>query len=241
MSAEITGQITAIDHAINGLTPARLDKSELSATLKEAESKNQADYTSDKYTALQLAVAAAKEVNETGKSQLPVDKQTLQLRKAMNDLVLASSVDKNYLGEVLDLAIERKEAQDAWNALTVKVPEYSPWAPHAFRRLMSQLQKAQNVYQNKDKNYNQSEVNSTATSLNAAINTMRPGNLPEPEDLYPLSTLLRQAGRVIPSEVTPAISEAIEYAEMVTAYVIDGSGTHDMILNATEKLREALK
>lgn len=239
--SRITGQIAEIDRAINGLAPSGLDKSALSATLKEAESKNQADYTSDKYAALQLAVAAAKEVNETGRSQLPADKQTLALRKAINDLVLASSVDKNYLSEVMDLAVERKEAQDAWNALAVKVPEYSPWAPHAFRRLMSQLRKAQDVYQNKDKNYNQSEVNSAAAGLNAAINTMRPGNLPEPEDLYPLSTLLRQAGRVIPSEVTPAISDAIEYAEMVTAYVIDGSGTHDMILKATERLREALK
>ena len=239
--SQITGQIGAIDHAINNLESAKLDKSELVATLKEAESKVQADYTSDKYAALQMAVTAAKEVNETGKSQLPVDKQILTLNQAMDDLVLASSVDKSYLGEVLDLAIERKEVQEAWNNLTVKVPEYSPWAPHAFRRLMHQLEKAQTVYRNKDKNYNQSEVNSAASTLNAAINTMRPGNLPEPEDLYPLSTLLRQASRVIPSEITPAISEAIEYAEMVVAYVNDGSGTHDMIQNATEKLREALK
>ncbi|MDR2920131.1 MAG: glycoside hydrolase family 127 protein [Tannerella sp.] len=239
--SQITGQISAIDHAINNLESPKLDKSELVATLKEAESKVQADYTSDKYTALQMTITAAKEVNETGKSQLSVDKQILALHKAMDDLVLASSVDKSYLGEVMALAIERKDAQEAWNNLTVKVPEYSPWAPHAFRRLMYQLDKAQAVYQNEDKNYNQSEVNSTASALNAAINTMRPGNLPEPEDLYPLSTLLRQASRVIPADVTPAITEAIEYAEMVVAYVNDGSGTHDMIQNATEKLREALK
>ncbi len=239
--SQITNQIGAIDHTINSLEPVKLDKSELTATLKEAGSKIQADYTSDKYTALQMAVAAAKEVNETGKSQLPVDKQILALRKAMDDLVLANSVDKSYLSEVLNLAMERKNAQEAWNALAVKVPEYSPWAPHAYRRLMYQLEKTQNVYQNKDKNYNQNEVNSAASTLNAAINTMRPGNLPEPEDLYPLSTLLRQASRVIPADVTPAITEAIEYAEMVVAYVNDGSGTHDMIQNATEKLREVLK
>ena len=237
----ITGQIAAIDHAINNLEAVQLDKSKLTATLQEAGSKVQSDYTSDKYTTLQMAIVAAKEVNETGKSQLPVDRQILALQKAMDDLILAGSIDKSYLKGVLDLAIERKDIQEAWNKLTVKVPEYSPWAPHAFRRLIYQLEKAQVVYQNKDKNYNQSEVNSTASALNAAINTMRPGNLPEPEDLYPLSTLLRQASRVIPSEVTPAMSEAIEYAEMVVAYVNDGSGTHDMIQNATEKLREALK
>lgn len=239
--SQITGQISAIDQAINNLESTQLDKSGLTATLQEAGSKVQSDYTSDKYAVLQMAVAAAKEVNETGKSQLPVDRQILALQKAMDDLVMANSVDKSYLGEVLALAKERKDVQEAWNNLEVKVPEYSPWAPHAFRRLMHQLEKAQAVYQNKDKNYNQSEVNSTASVLNAAINTMRPGNLPEPEDLYPLSTLLRQASRVIPADVTPAITEAIEYAEMVVAYVNDGSGTHDMIQNATEKLREALK
>ncbi len=237
----ITSRIGAIDQALNALKPVKLDKSALTATLREAESKAKSDYTSDKYASLRMAVTAAKEVIETGTSQLPVDKQTLALRKAIGELVTANSVDKSRLAEVMSLAAERKEAQDAWNALSVKVPEYAPWAPHAFERLTEEWQKAQDVYQNNGRNYNQSEVNSAASALNAAINTMRPGNLPEPEDLYPLSTLLRQAGRVIPAEKTPAIREAIEYAEMVVAYVIDGSGTHDMILKATDKLRAALR
>lgn len=239
--SQITDQINLIDQAINNLESTRLDKSELTATMKEAELKVQSDYTTDKYTVLQMIVAAAKEVNETGTSQLLVDKQTLALRKAMADLVLAKSVDKHYLKEVIDLAIEKKEMQENWNDLEEKVPEYSPWAPHAFRRLVFQLKEALAVYNNQDKNYNQSEVTSTATALNAAINTMRPGNLAEPEDLYPLSTLLRQASRIITSDITPAITEAIEYAEMVVSYVNDGSGTLDMIQNATEKLSEALK
>jgi DUF1680 family protein len=238
--SQITGRITAIDHAINGLNAVKLDKFKLVVTLNKALSRHPADYTSDKYVALQMAVAAAKEVNETGKSQLTVDKQILALHKAMDNLVWVNSVDKSSLKEFIQLALERKEVQEAWNALAVKVPEYSPWAPHAFRRLMHELEKAQAVYQNKDKNYNQSEVTSTASALNAAINTMRPGNLPEPEDIYPLSTLLRQANRLTPSEITPAISEAIEYAEMVVTYVNDGSGTHDMIQNATEKLGSCL-
>ena len=136
----------------------------------------------------------------------------------MDDLVLAKSVDKNYLKEVIDLAIERKEIQEAWNDLTEKVPEYSPWAPHAFRRLMYQLEKSKDVYNNKDKNYNQSEVTSTASALNAAINTMRPGNLAEPEDLYPLSTLLRQASRVIPADITPTIVKATNISERLNPF-----------------------
>lgn len=239
--AQITAQIAAIDQAINALESKQQDKSVLAAVLKESEAKKRQEYTSDTYAALELAMAAAREVHQTATTQLAVDKQVVLLRKAIAALVRADSVQKDNLKSVIALAQERKKAQESWNALAVKVPEYSPWAPHAFRRLMYALKKAEEVYGNSDKNYNQREVNSTASTLNAAINTMRPGNLPEPEDLYPLSTLMRQAGRVIPSEVTPAISEAMEYAEMVTAYVMDGSGTHDMIVNATDKLREALK
>lgn len=237
---QIVDQIASIDNSVRSLHPVRLDKSQLSVAIREAESKDAKDFTWDKYLTLQMAITSAKEVEETGKSQLLVDKQILLLRKAMNDLVLAGSVDKTYLGEVLKLAIERKNAQDAWNALTVKVPEYSPWAPYAFRRLMGQLRDAQKVYGNEEKNYNQDEVNLAASALNAAINTMRPGNLPEPENLYPLSTLLRQADRLPSKEMSPDVKEAIEYARMVVSYVNDGSGTHDMIQNATEKLREAI-
>lgn len=237
---QIIDQIATIDHSINGLKSSKLDKSQLSTTIKEAESKNSADYTWDKYHTLQMALATAKEIEVAGRSQLSIDKQILVLRKAMDDLVLANSVDKSYLSEVLNLANERKKAQDAWNALAVKVPEHSPWAPYAFRRLVYQLQESQKVYENKDKNYSQNEVDLAASALNTSINTMRPGNLPEPEDLYPLSTLLRQADRVTSKEMVPALIEAIEHAKMVVTYVNDGSGTHDMIQNATERLRKAL-
>ena len=153
---------------------------------------------------------------------------------------MASGGDKVELGEVLALAAERKKAQEAWNALTVKVPEYAPWAPHAYRRLMHQFVEAQKIYANIDKNYCQQEVNQAASLLSAAINTMRPGNLPEPEDLYPLTRLLRQADRIPSGEVTPALTETVSHARMVVSYVNDGSGTHDMIRNALEKLRNVL-
>lgn len=237
---QIVDQIAAIGRSVQELQSAKLDKSQLSEAIQEAETKEEKDFTWDKYLALRMAITAAKEVEKTGESQLAVDKQILLLRKAVKDLVLANSVDKSYLGEVLDLAIERKKTQDAWNALTIKIPEYSPWAPHAFRRLVYQLGESQKVYENKDKNYSQNEVNLAASALNAAINTMRPGNLPEPEDLYPLSTLLRQADRLPSKEMSQDVIEAIEYARMVVFYVNDGSGTHDMIQNATDKLKEAI-
>ena len=83
-------------------------------------------------------------------------------------------------------------------------------------------------------------MNLAASALSSAINSMRPGNLPEPEDLYPLSTLLRQADRMITAEVNQNLTDAIEYGRMVVSYVNDGSGTHDMIINATERLRSTL-
>ena len=69
---------------------------------------------------------------------------------------------------------------------------------------------------------------------------MRPGNLAEMEDLRPLTGLLRRAGT--PDESTSAeLKEAVEYANMVVKYVTDGSGTHDMISTAVDKLRKAMK
>ena len=76
------------------------------------------------------------------------------------------------------------------------------------------------------------------TALNTALNTMRPGNLPELEDLDELLPLLDEAQRATaPSE---ALRQASDYAQMVVKYVSDGSGTADMIARATRQLRQAL-
>ncbi len=233
---EMVDQITAIDNSIHNLQPVRLEQDRLSQLLDEAASRKKADYTWDSYQTLQRVMVTAREVMTTALSQLAVDKQILSLRKAVDELVKSSSVDKSALGEVISLALERMKAQDAWNALDVKVPEYAPWAPFAYRRLLHEHGEAQRVYANIDRNYNQQEVNQTAAALNAIINSMRPGNLPEPEELSPLTRLLRQAERVSPDELTPALSEAVSHAHMVVSYVKEGSGTHDMILKATAQL-----
>ena len=142
---------------------------------------------------------------------------------------------------MITLATERKQSQEDWRALAVKVPEHAPWAPHGFRRLLYQLTEAKKVLENTGKNYSQNEVDLAITALNSAINSMRPGNLPEPEDLYPLSTLLRQADRVTNAGNNPMLTEAVEYGRMVVSYVNDGSGTHDMIQKATQRLEDILK
>lgn len=160
-----------------------------------------------------------------------------QLTDPATEKAMAESFKKRAyqaLNEALQVTIERKKAQEAWLALDIKVPDYAPWAPYAYERLMQKYEEAQNVYENK--NLEADEVSAMAASLNAAINTMRPGNLPELEDLSELLALLKVAKQK--QEKSEALKEAIRYAEMVVSYVGDGSGTMDMIEKACLQLKK---
>ena len=144
-------------------------------------------------------------------------------------------VDDSRLKEAMALARSRRDAQNAWNALAVKVPEYAPWAKHGYARLMEQFDRARALYDDAERSHSQAAIDAMTTELNAALNTMRPGNLPELEDLDELLPLLKQAKeKPSPSD---ALREAIEYAEMVVKYVSDGSGTQDMIDRAVRQLK----
>ena len=89
-----------------------------------------------------------------------------------------------------------------------------------------------------DDKYTQDDIDQIADALNAAINTMRPGNLPELEDMDELMLLLEKA-KHLPEDNDKA-NRAIGYAGMVIRYVSDGSGTMDMIERATNQLKEVL-
>ena len=73
----------------------------------------------------------------------------------------------------------------------------------------------------------------------AAINTMRPGNLAELEDLSELLPLITRAKQRHPSRSSD-LQKAIDYADMVVSYVGDGSGTHDMIQKALTQLKKEM-
>jgi hypothetical protein len=148
-------------------------------------------------------------------------------------------IDKSQLRELLLIARSRSDEQQAWNALTVKVPEYAPWAANGFARMTEQLTKAQPYMDAPDEKYTQEEIDDVTSALNAVINTMRPGNLPELEDLDELQQLIEKAKR-LPDDNEKA-NRAISYAAMVIRYVSDGSGTMDMIQRATNQLKEVLK
>ena len=139
--------------------------------------------------------------------------------------VVAAEIDKSQLTSLIAVAEERMQERDKW-------------APHGFGRMMKALEDARMV-SNSTEGLTQKKVNSAAAMLNKAVNTMRPGNLAEMEDLRPLSGLLRRAGKV-DSTSSQSLREAVEYAQMVVKYVTDGSGTHDMIKTAEEKLRKEI-
>lgn len=148
-------------------------------------------------------------------------------------------VDKSELRELLLIAKSRGSEQKEWNALTVKVPEYAPWAVHGFARMEEQYAKAQPYMDAPADRYTQEEIDNVASALNAVINTMRPGNLPELEDLDELQQLLEKA-KQLPNDNEKA-NRAISYAGMVIRYVSDGSGTMDMIQRATNQLKDVLR
>jgi hypothetical protein len=68
---------------------------------------------------------------------------------------------------------------------------------------------------------------------------MRPGNLPELEDMDELFQLMRDVRRS--GKTGAEVKEAMDYAGMVVEYVGDGSGTLDMIVKACDKLKALLK
>ncbi len=144
-----------------------------------------------------------------------------------------AGVDISALRETMQEAKSRRNAQARWEAMEVKVPEYAPWAKHAFGRMMEQLGKAERVLDNPEST--QADLDKATAELNAAINTMRPGNLPELEDMDELLPLLEKARAV--KNPSKDLKESIEYAEMVVKYVSDGSGTMDMIEKAVKRLK----
>ena len=148
-------------------------------------------------------------------------------------------VDKTYLEQAIKIARSRVEAQNAWNALETKVPAFAPWAPNGYSRMLEQLAAAEAIDAAKPRSLKQETVTKATSALNAAINTMRPGNLAEPEDLDALLRLVVET-KEIPNKTT-RLREAIDFADMVIQYVNDGSGTKDFIDRARIRLEEALK
>lgn len=232
--------VRLLDDAVRRLEQRRLDKSSLESSVVDARSKDESLYTWDSYSALESAIRSAENVISETMSQKECDLAEYYINDAVKRLVLASDVDKNLLEEYMIIVQKRKSDQEKWNSLKVKVPEFAPWAPYGYKRLMEQYSVSETIYNNKDKNYSQEDVDKAASALNTAINTMRPGNLAELEDLGKLLAMLSDAKEMLTYD-NDNLKKEIEYAEMVVRYVSEGSGTLDMIQNAEKRLRPVLK
>lgn len=157
----------------------------------------------------------------------------------VQQLIKKNAIDRTALRELMQDAESRMATQKEWEAMEVKVPEFSPWAPHGMMRLKEQYNACNDINNGHDINVTQADIDRMAASLNAVLNTMRPGNLAEPEDLEELLTLLNKAKTSAKgaTKTSAQMKKAISYAEMVVSYVNDGSGTKDMIDRASEGLK----
>ena len=149
----------------------------------------------------------------------------------------SKGVDFAELKMLLSLAEQRKADQEAWQVMRVKTPEYAPWAPFGYKRMTEAMAQAALLMKRGEKKVISEELEGAVSALNRAINTMRPGNLAEMEDLRPLSELLRSIGK-IDDTASASLKEAVKYGKMVMRYVADGSGTQDMIKAAIGKLQK---
>ena len=152
-----------------------------------------------------------------------------------NPVPPATEVDTLILRQTLAMAQSRMDDQQAWHALTVKVPEYAPWAPHGYARMTEQYRHCATILTS---TVNPVDAEKSLSKLNAALTAMRPGNLAEMEDMEELKQLMQQVRDLPRTEVT---RDALRRAERVVRYVTDGSGTKDMIDNATNQLKDLLK
>lgn len=124
----------------------------------------------------------------------------------------------------------------------MKVPEYAPWASFGYERMLKSMELAQKLAARNPKKVTQEELDAVSSGLNQALNTMRPGNLAELEDLRNLTSLLQQADRMVSDKAaTKELRDAIMYGRMVVKYVTDGSGTKDFIKEAERRLQNHLR
>ena len=133
------------------------------------------------------------------------------------------TVKRNALAEALSLARSRRE-------------EGREWAPHGLRRMTAQMRKSESVLS--DPSATQEQVDAETAALSSILNGMRPASLAEPEDVAALQGQVARLRAASPSD--GSLLEALDYAEMVIRYVVDGSGTHDLIHKAEERLKPYL-
>jgi len=153
----------------------------------------------------------------------------------LSETTVPSVVDTLLFRQTLQTAQRRLEAQQAWQAMEVKVPEHAPWAPYGFARMQSQYDEARLVLSS---TVSPAEAERRLVQLNVALSTMRPGNLAELEDMIELQALMEKVSAL---NVDSVCTERLQRSRRVVRYVTDGSGTIDMIARSVAELRALLE
>ena len=161
-----------------------------------------------------------------------------RLKFENSDATRSIEGSETMLRELMQLAESRIGEQEAWQKQSTHVSDDAPWAKNGYSRMKELYEKAKMLLKEDKAHINKVEMSQIAIALSTIINTMRPGNLPELEDLDELNTLLVKV-RNSRGAMTTDRQKAIEYAEMVVRYVSDGSGTRDMIERAIRQLNES--
>jgi len=225
---DISAAIQTLSDALDGLiSTGSKDTTVLEAALDTARAVTEDDYTWDSFAALTDEITRAGEVLANPNSQVAIDRAAKALDKAVDDLVLATSVNKEALAEALDLAREKTQ---------------SDWTVKSWTRLQDAVSAGQSVYNNEMRNASQQDVDDAVDALNLAINKLHPYFLCD--DTEELEALLTEAKACkvsnYTSETYADLLVAIEYADGILRYCQDGSGTWDQAEKAMSDLREAM-
>ena len=199
------------------------DKTELEKAVAAAEALNPEDYTAESWSALETALAAAKEAADfTWAAQEDVDDAAETLQKAMDALVKAvPAADKS----ALEASIAAAEA------LTAEDYTEETWAA-----VTDALEAAKDVAA--DETATQEDVDDAQKALDAAVDALIPAEAPE-MDKSDLETAIDAAEALDPEDYTEeswsAVQEALEAAKAAAA---DESATQEDV-DAAQKALDA--
>lgn len=213
-------------------------------SIRIAREVEEAGYTPGSFAALQATIDSAVIIYQNlDATQAEIDAHVIALQDAINNLVPTES-SKASLLELINKAVEMKEAQEAWEALPNGNIDDKPCAPYGYARMLEKLAEAQAVYDNASAT--RLQINDAYTELENALNSVRKGYMPEIEDLAPLEELLEYAKSLRANSYSldsySALLEAIENGEEEVTIVTAGSSTinQDTIPNAINMLQDAI-
>jgi len=250
---------SATKYARVTLVSAGVDRTPLYTRLGVARGYEASKYTVTSFNNLQSAIATALGVYQNDSAtSTQVTNQVTAVNNAINALA-PNAEGKEHLRLLIEAALALKAAQEAWetaygaafvaawdalmadpgnvalgNAARALVEalgdfEGRPAAPYGYARVIAQIAQAQTVYNNDAATV--SQVDTAYNLLNTPFLAVRPGYMPESDDIAALglTSLLAQAktyaGALYTAESYNTLKEAIDDADERVQAITAGSST----------------